>query len=231
MPIFEQATTQDNDRGWANDICEGFVWRDPEAFLPILDWFHSVLGSSGFDGYSGIASRFTNMTIPQGAIINDAHLFIAIANPEEQTGDDFPGSDFRIYGDDVDDSAPLTDGNVVAGARTFTTAFRSGPAEPFGNYGVEPWLEQREFDPGINGIKAVIQEIVNRPGWVSGNALTLIMTAQFQGACCSGEGVMRLAAWENTSGEEGLQGEVSPRLVVDYTDPIPPSIRAAPIII
>ena len=233
MPVFEQGTTADNDRAWVNDICDGYQWANHIPFPTAGDSYHQVLGNTGIDGWGGLASRFTNVTIPQGSTINSAHLFIAIQEPLEQTGEDEPGSDFRIYADDVDDSDPLLDGFTVAGARTFTTAFRSGPGEPFGNYGVESWLEQREFDPGI-GLVNVIQEIINRPGWVPGNALTLIMTGQFQAACACGftfEGIMRLAAWENTNGEEGLQGEISPRLVIDYTEPIPPTIRAAPIII
>lgn len=233
MPIFEQGTTQDNDRGWANDICEGFVWRDPIGLLPTVDFFHRILGNTGIDGYGGLASRFTNVTIPQGSTINSANLFLALQGPLENIGEDEPGTDWRIYADDVDDSAPLGDLDTVAGARTFTSAFRSGWGEPFGNYGVESWLEQRAFHPQL-GLANVIQEIINRPGWVSGNALTLILTGEFQAACACGftyEGLMDIAAWENTSGEEGTQGEISPRLVIDYTEPIPPTIRAAPIII
>lgn len=240
MPVLELTIPDaDNDFGWSFDRCSGYVPIQTPPLTNVaqmaLDFWQAfqILGIADQDGsHSGTIHRYTNVTIPQGATINDARFLIAITSPFETTGEDEPGSDFRVSAEDVDDSAVLTNG-IAGGARTLTTAFRSGPGEPFGVYGVESWLEQRGWtQPSAGtGIANVIQEVVNRPGWVSGNALSIITSGEFANGQCAPEGQMWIAAYGNTKGEEANVGEVSPRLVIDYTDPVPPTIRAAPIII
>jgi hypothetical protein len=104
--------------------------------------------------------RFTPVTIPQGATITTAYLTFR-ANMTAAT----PGGG-RIYGQAADNPP------------TFTT---------FGEYDSRVWTSANvHWTPAAwvidtnytsPDIKTVIQEIVNRPGWASGNALVLRIVA------------------------------------------------------
>lgn len=98
------------------------------------------------------AMRMRNVDIPQGATINTAtaSIFSNQSGRFSVTG---------IFAHDVDDSPSLSD--VTTLPRTTASSFWDS-----GNVGVARIT--------TSSITAVIQEIVDRPGWVSGNNLTLI---------------------------------------------------------
>ena len=215
-----------DDLGWAFTLCDGYVRR--ETTSPFLRYW-SMTGAA-FGEFTGWAGRFQNVTVPQGATINEARLEIAFRFEDVQDLD--AGNNYRVYADDTDDSDPLQAPNTHPALRTFTTAFQTGPGEPFGTYGVETWLERRAWNPADGYITAIIQEIINRPGWSSGNALSLILTGEFQGSCFgTGTDGFQFADWDNLEGQSGAAGGTVAQLVIDYADPVAPTIRAAPIII
>ena len=102
-----------------------------------------------------IAVRMNNVDIPQGATINSATLRL-----NSNTSGRLEG---YLYGHDVDDSPSLTDvtglprttANVFWGSGNVGTGYVSSPS-----------------------ITAIVQEIVDRAGWVEGNDMTIIVVAR-----------------------------------------------------
>jgi len=108
--------------------------------------------------------RFTNVTVPHGATILNAYIqFEADEAQSEVTNLIFQGQ--------AADNAP-----------TFTTTAHDVSSRPrtTASAGWSPvaWTLVGEQGPNerTGDIKAVIQEIVNRPGWVSGNAIAIIVS-------------------------------------------------------
>lgn len=112
--------------------------------------------------YRGSGARFQSIEIPQGATITAAWVEIYFY---DMAADD---ADFKIYAEDVNDAVAFAD---AAGQRvldrTATTAYAS-------------WVEDGVASGGAGwygsniDISSVIQEIINRAGWVSGNDLALL---------------------------------------------------------
>jgi hypothetical protein len=110
------------------------------------------------DGTTRGGFRFVNVGIPQGATINSATLDVVCID----AANDSPQCD--IWGQNSDD-APVftTDANNIS-SRPATSAYTNWTASDIGTAAVQ--------SPAIT---AVIQEIVNRPGWVSGNAIAIFI--------------------------------------------------------
>lgn len=111
-----------------------------------------------------IGHRFQNVVIPQGATINSATLDVYDSGIGEGTT-----IEMSIRGHDADDvaawSSPFAPGDITpTTARTDVTitlaTFESG--------GIG-------FGKGLWDVAAIIEEIVGRAGWVSGNDLSLVM--------------------------------------------------------
>ena len=126
--------------------------------------FNTTQGFSGGQ-YSGAAykfmtsaGRFTNITIPQGTPIVSAFLKVnAEANRTENT------VRTKIDGEDVDTATQITSaGNFDGRARTAAKVNWDG----IGNWAAGNWYTSPD-------IKTVIQEIIDRGGWSSGNAINI----------------------------------------------------------
>lgn len=105
--------------------------------------------------YAGL--RFLNVTIPQGDTINSATVTVEITSAA------YDDPDVDIYAEDTDDAATFTTSASDISGRTPTTAVVQWTAGSIGG-GVQ-------VSPDI---AAVIQEIVSRPGWASGNDIVII---------------------------------------------------------
>jgi len=108
------------------------------------------------------ALRFTNVTIPQGATITSASVSLYVFS----AGHDDVNCD--IYGNAVDDSRNFVDSQNILD-QTERPRTRAGMG----------WVDD---DLGIGWVKKaalenIISEITNRPGWSSGNAITLLFIA------------------------------------------------------
>ena len=106
----------------------------------------------------GFGLRYTNITIPQGATITRA--YITLHCNEEHTGTTCNGT---IKGQDIDDAPTFTTKEEFL-AREWTTAVVDWDDIPAG------YDNHLYHTPDI---KTVIQEIVDREGWESGNAMVL----------------------------------------------------------
>jgi hypothetical protein len=106
------------------------------------------------------AARFNNVTVPVGATITSATLSLATG---AKTGD----INLDVLAEDVDDSPALGTGTNELSNKTLTTAtvLWTGTAASTDTYNDSP------------DISSVIQEIVDRAGWTSGNDITIVITS------------------------------------------------------
>ncbi|OGM57247.1 hypothetical protein A3A50_00530 [Candidatus Woesebacteria bacterium RIFCSPLOWO2_01_FULL_38_20] len=137
-----------------------------------------------------VGIRFAGLNIPQGAIITDAYIeFEADEATSRSTSVD-------IYAENSDNSLVFTtqSGNLSARPKTLTKVSWSNiPA--WDTTGV------KKTSPNL---VSVIQQVVNRSGWKSGNALTMLITGSGKRTARSYDGL--------TAGPAG-----APRLVVTFT--------------
>ena len=136
--------------------------------------------------YGGL--RFLGVTVPQGSTINAATLTIELPSAS------FDDPDVTIWANDVDSASTFTTGANNISSRTPTTATVVWSASSIGT-GVKVSPE----------LKTIIQEIVNRAGWVSGNAIALILKGNSTSA-------LRFDTYEDGAGANA-------ELDIDYTAP------------
>ncbi len=111
-----------------------------------------------------IGMRFGGVSIPQAAHIQNAYLQFQA----DETGSDPTSLTFRGQAIDSAPTFASTSGSISSRATTAASA----PWSP------APWNVRGEAGPDQRtpNLAAVIQEIVNRPGWSSGNSLAIIVT-------------------------------------------------------
>jgi len=105
-----------------------------------------------------IGLRFAGVTLPQGTSINGAFIDLA------RQGRSFGAITTTIVGQAVDDAAPMT------GFGTFTPDISSRtPTNAAVDWNVQNFSGGNPFSSP--DIKTIVQEIVDRPGWASGQAM------------------------------------------------------------
>ena len=117
---------------------------------------------SDFDGNSSeikqlAGMRFTGLTIPQGATISNAYI--------QFTNTAVGIVSLNIDGEAIDNALTFTNAHANISSRDRTHAEVAWVPE----YGAKP----NRQTPNISRI---IQKIINRQGWSSGNSLTIIIT-------------------------------------------------------
>ena len=145
----------------------------------------STINSGATNTWIGL--RFTNVTIPAGSTINSAYISV------RTTTEDDP--DLDIYGEDTDDAATFTTTNNDISGRTLTTAKVNWTAT---NIGTATWCNSPD-------IATVIQEIIDRAGWSSGNDIAIILDT------LSASGMI-IRAYDGGTGDY-------PSITIDYTAP------------
>lgn len=120
-----------------------------------LNGFSTELCSNKADTINTSMLRFaTGVTIPQGATITAASLTL-----HNNTGSQI---DNNVYCENVDNSAVLTTTASSISARTKTTAFVL-------------WSVTSSSTVTSPDLTTPVQAVINRAGWVSGNALNFIL--------------------------------------------------------
>lgn len=109
--------------------------------------------------------RFLNVGIAQGATIDDAKLTLRTSQSSDGGAEigDLDLYDFKVDALDVDDSTRPSDGNDVNENATTTSAVVNWPLTS---------SVSDDADLDTPEIKTVLQEVVNRSGWSSGNDIT-----------------------------------------------------------
>ncbi|MGV1100104.1 PilC/PilY family type IV pilus protein [Thiovibrio sp. JS02] len=158
---------------------------------------------SGFDPAMLMGLRFQSITVPKGSTITHAHLEIVVES--STCSEDI---DWTLLGEDVDDAAGFTAtaGNV-SGRRSSnpTTAAANWKNDGDSCNGSRETLEGPE-------VKNVIQEIVDRAGWLSGNDMALFV---------SGTGRRNTYSHDNNSNR-------APLLHIEYLPAPAPEISVNP---
>jgi hypothetical protein len=143
----------------------------------------SVVGSTQW-----MATRFEDITIPRLATISAASLTV---NVVDTAADD---AQINLYAEAANNSVTLTTAANNISSRARTTAFTAWSATSLGT--------GAKTSPDIS---AVIQEVTDRSGWASGNALTIIWDGLTAGN-------FSLYAWDGSPGLSAL-------LSITYTLP------------
>jgi len=115
-------------------------------------------------GNQTVGMRFTEIDVPAGATILDA----SVQFQADETNTD--ATALTIHGEAADNPSAFTTASSGISSRPTTAVSTSWTPPPWDTIGAAG-ADQRTPD-----ISAVIQEIVDRPGWASGNALALIVT-------------------------------------------------------
>ena len=108
--------------------------------------------------------RWTNVTVPTGATITTALLDLNLHTNQDDAL-------VTVYGENVDNAATFTATTDNIKNRPKTTASVSWAVDSLVS-GADVWLSGESPDARLE-VKSLVQEIVSRPGWSSGNALVL----------------------------------------------------------
>lgn len=159
----------------------------------------------------GAGARFTNITIPKGATIDQAHLTLR-SRLNKAAGP----CRTRISAENVDNAPTFIDDCWVFDDRyannTATVDWDSIPA----------WTTDEEYDSP--DIKTVIQAIIDRPGWASGNAI-VIFWEDFE---YRSNGLERRRAAYSYDNDP----DKAPKLVIEFSVPAGnPGISVGPVMI
>lgn len=127
-------------------------------------------------GNQTIGLRFNGVSIPQGASITNA--YIQFETDEISTG----GASLTLHGEASDNAATFTTtiGNVSSRPQTAATvAWSPATWDVIGESGT---------DQRTPNIAAIVQEILNQPGWSDGNSLAIIVSGTGERAAEAYEG-------------------------------------------
>lgn len=166
------------------------------------------MGWEGDDGNIMTSfTRFQNITIPRGSVINSATL--QIYAHEDESAEAL----ITVFAEDIDDS-PLFGEKEALADRTFTETTVDWDI-------TEDWTMWMPYESP--DLSAVIQEVIDRDGWEAGNALTLFMQGEDQGASLL-DNARDFESFENIEdpddGGDGLHHpERIPQLTIEYTPP------------
>ena len=162
--------------------------------------------------------RFQNVPVPNGATIDSS--YILVFSHEGKEADDV--ARITIYGDDSDDSPTFTEDSLISDRASTEATILWEVAEEWEIY--QPY---RTAD-----LSPIIQEIVDREGWVAGNAMSFIFAGEDQGPS-EVDNAREWEAFENIADpEDGGDGqnhpERVPRLIIYFAasgaTPLLPSI-------
>lgn len=134
-----------------------------------------------------VGVRFTGLGIPRTAPITQAYIEFTASEPQAMA------TNVTIRGDDSDDAATFTKATGDISSRPKTTAL-------VGWNGIPAWTGESDIHQTPD-LKAIVQEIVNRPSWAPGNAMAFTIT-----------GSGRRTAWAFDGAST-----MAPRLVVNYS--------------
>ena len=148
--------------------------------------------------------RFTDVTIPQGSQIDSAYVEVYAHEDETDL------AKITIWAEATDDAATFDLNNLIT-SRTKTTAQVTWNCS-------EQWTMWQKYRS--EDFASVVQEIVNRVGWNSGNAIAIVFEGEDQGASAD-DNARDMESFENIEdpndgGDGKNHPERAPKLVVVY---------------
>jgi hypothetical protein len=138
-----------------NDDDDGYIFTNPSTFYNAASW--GYIGGTTAVRIHSIFNRYDNITIPKDAIIDSAYIRLWCKSTDNGT------SYLRIYGCNEDDSNAVSSYSDF-NAKPLTTEYTDiNITCPLSN-----WVDSPS-------IKNIIQEIIDRAGWLSGNAIQILV--------------------------------------------------------
>jgi hypothetical protein len=189
------ATTTLRVAAGADDV---FIWQSGSFFSTSSIAFDVGLVNN-FKNEA--AARFTNVNIPQGSTINTAYLSITSrGNQVATTVNSYLGAEATNSASRI-----ISYADYWARPLTATTVWNNIPA----------WTASTTYNSP--DISAAIREVINRAGWVSGNAINIFWkdNGSTNGRVRTG------ASWDNNTYAE-------PSLTINYTLDTTPPVRSNP---
>jgi VCBS repeat-containing protein len=111
-----------------------------------------------------VGMRFTGINIPQGSTVTNSYVQFRVDEVNTES------TSLTIQGENTDQASPFTSARYGISARAKMAAAVTWNPNPW------PVIGAAGTDQRTPNIASVIQEIVNRPGWVAGNSLATIIT-------------------------------------------------------
>jgi len=149
-----------------SDDAEELVYGEPGAMELDSGDLELVYEEEDQDNMQVVGLRFTDITIPKDFKIKDAWVRFDV---DEIKGGTYPVF-LQIHGELSPNAATFSsdDFDITSRPKTKASVW----------WQVLPWTAKHEHGPNqtTSNIAAIIQEIVNQDGWVSGNALVLTFT-------------------------------------------------------
>jgi hypothetical protein len=152
----------------------------------------------------GCGLCFTNITIPKGSTITTAYLTFTCRNAKSATV-----VNSKIRGEDADDAGQFSD-LTDYWARPRTSAEVNWDNIP-------AWTDETEYNSP--DIKTVIQEIIDRSGWSSGNNIVIFWDDHDDRSTHSDEVTREAWSYDGTSSK-------APKLHIEYTEPAAGAARS-----
>lgn len=160
-----------------------------------LDFFGETNG--GGTAYSNIGVRFNSLAIPQGATITGAYIQFTANN----SGTVSAGNPtYTVQGQNVDNAATFTTAANNISGRTWL----SGQDV---SWSPGAWTDSTTTNASTPSLTNIVQAIVNRAGWASGNSMAFRVTGSSTAAL-----YREAESWDDNTA-------AAPRLVVTYTVP------------
>ena len=148
-----------------------------------------------------VGMRFNGVSVPPGVTVTNAYIQFKV----DETGS--TATSLTIQGEDIDNAPTFASSNGNISSRSRTAA--SVPWSP------AAWTTRGEAGPDQQtpNIASVIQEIVDRPGWSSGNSLAIIITGSGKRVAESYDGDQAGAPLLHV--EYTASGDLPPQVMID----------------
>jgi len=137
-------------------------------------------------GDQEIGMRFLGVTIPPGATITNAYVEFAVDETDSET------TNLTFWGEDTDNP-----GTFTSTVNDITNRTKTSASVDWNNIAAWDTVGQLKQTPNL---KTIIQEIVDRPGWASGNAMVIIVTGTGKRVADSYSGTAPMLHVEYTTG-------------------------------
>ena len=187
--------------GTSSDDCEYIAGYTPNPYWSLV-YPRCITGSGAHDSYRnryGCGMRFTNIAIPRGATISSAYLRFRCNSSESGTT-----VNTKISAEDVDDAPTFADS-----ASEFVNRYNNHTAAMVNWDNIPAWAAGIDYDSPE--IKTVIQEVVDRAGWASGNDMVLFWEDYDNRSTFNND------AWRWAYSYDGST-TYAPKLVIEYVE-------------
>ncbi len=148
--------------------------------------------NDGSRGDQVIGMRFNNVAIPQGAVVSNAYIQFTVDEDDDKSGT------VVLKAEDVDNSGAFVNSNNNVSGRSMTA-----DSVVWQNIPSWPVVGAAGADQQTPNIASLVQSVISRGGWVSGNSLTII---------ASGSGQRTAESYDGSAGK-------APLLVVEFVTP------------